>query len=305
MQNPIPPASNKRFSLTENIADGLKTHETNLAIMYNTESVLRGELATARTADNAYQAAKAARITATRAQTDADRNGRKFIVKARDVLKPVLGTSWSQAWEQAGFLSRSLAAPPAIAGRMELLKRLQIHLAANPTQENAPLHVTSAVAGTLHTALSDAVSAVNASRGDQQAKKQARDAALAALSKRIRGVIKELSQLIGPNDGRWLEFGLKMPGAVELPGVVGGLEVQGAGAGHLFVRWNGSPRADRYRVRKQVIGTDNEFVDGATVTETNANLNTFPSGARVRVEVSAVNEAGESAPSQAVEALVP
>ncbi|MBI2929857.1 MAG: hypothetical protein HYY24_29715, partial [Verrucomicrobia bacterium] len=61
----------------------------------------------------------------------------------------------------------------------------------------------------------------------------------------------------------------------------------------------------RYRVRKQVIGTDNDLVDGATVTEASTNLNTFPSGARVRVEVSAVNEAGESAPSQAVEALAP
>ncbi|MBI2924900.1 MAG: hypothetical protein HYY24_04250, partial [Verrucomicrobia bacterium] len=194
-----------------------KPDETSLGIMHNTESVVRGDLAAARTADNVYQAAKAARITATRAQTDADRNGRKFIVKARDVLKPILGTSWSQAWEQAGFPSRSLAVPPALAGRMELLKRLQIHLSKNPTQENAPLQVTSAVAGTLHTALSDAVSAVNASRGDLQAKKQARDAAAAALSKRIRGVIKELSQLIGPKDGRWLEFGLNMPGAVELP----------------------------------------------------------------------------------------
>jgi hypothetical protein len=34
-------------------------------------------------------------------------------------------------------------------------------------------------------------------------------------------------------------------------------------------------------------------------------MNTFPSGAKVRVQVVAANEAGDSAPSQIVEATVP
>ena len=160
MKQSIPSASPKTFSFAENMADGLKTHETSLSLMYNTESVLRGEIATAR-------------ITATKAQTAADKDGKQFIVKTRDVLKPFLGTSWSQAWEQAGFQNGSLAVPPAIPTRMELLKRLQIHLTDNPTQENAPLQITKALAESLHGALSDAVSAVNAAKGELKTKKQA------------------------------------------------------------------------------------------------------------------------------------
>src|SRR4030095_2582981 len=111
-----------------------------------------------------------------------------------------------------------------------------------------PGKVTSVKAGELHLALSTAVSTANACRGDSQVKKQARDIALEALTKRLRGVIAELSQLISDTDGRWLDFGLNMPGAVELPEVVEGVVVESSATGHRRVRWNASARAQRYRI---------------------------------------------------------
>jgi hypothetical protein len=52
-------------------------------------------------------------------------------------------------------------------------------------------------------------------------------------------------------------------------------------------------------------GCDNEFVLAATVTDTESNLNTFTPGQIVRVRVVAVNDAGQSLPSESVEQTVP
>ena len=79
----------------------------------------------------------------------------------------------------------------------------------------------------------------------------------------------------------------------------------GGGSGHLLATWGGAPLGDRYRVYKKVVGVDNEFVLAATVTDTEANLNTFTPGQLVRVRVTALNEAGESLPSVTVEQTVP
>jgi hypothetical protein len=54
-----------------------------------------------------------------------------------------------------------------------------------------------------------------------------------------------------------------------------------------------------------VVGVDNEFVLAAAVTDTESNLNTFTPGQIVRVRVTAVNDAGESLPSDTVEQTVP
>jgi hypothetical protein len=98
---------------------------------------------------------------------------------------------------------------------------------------------------------------------------------------------------------------LNRPDAVGLPEVPEGLLVVGGGSGHLLARWESSALGDRYRVYKKVVGVDNEFILVATITDTESNLNTFTPGQVVRVRVTAVNDAGESLPSDAVEQTVP
>ena len=121
----------------------------------------------------------------------------------------------------------------------------------------------------------------------------------------MRDLINELNQLLDDSDGRWQAFGLNIPGAIELAEVPQGLVVSGAGSGHLLADWANTARADRYRVYKQVVGVDTDFVLAATVTDSESNLNTFAPGARVRVKVTAVNDSGESQPSAVVEQTVP
>ena len=78
-----------------------------------------------------------------------------------------------------------------------------------------------------------------------------------------------------------------------------------SGSGHLLATWESAPLGERYRVYKKVVGVDNEFILAATVTDTESNLNTFTPGQLVRVRVTAVNDAGESLPSDTIEQTVP
>ena len=74
---------------------------------------------------------------------------------------------------------------------------------------------------------------------------------------------------------------------------------------HLFAKWESAALAARYRLYRQIVGVDEDFVLVKTVTETESDLNTFTSGQVVRVCVSAVNDAGESLLSEVVEVTVP
>jgi hypothetical protein len=295
MKNTLPRSRSDLFTLCEKAADGLHTHESSVGLMHNTESVLRSELTAARAANNEYQASKSARLTATETQATADAKAVKFITTTRDVLKPHLGGRYSQTWDEAGFTSQSLSVPGTISKRMELLKSLELYLAGHATYEVAALNVTQAQAAVLHTALSDAGAAVNAAKSDQRGKRDACDASEEKLRNRVRGLIAELLQLIDEDDERWLDFGLRVPDDDSLPEVPANLVVNGGAPGHLVAGWSEAAHAERYRVYKQVVGVDNDFVLATTVTDSDADLNTFASGAHVRVQVTAMSARGGSA----------
>jgi len=304
MQNPQPRRLDELFTLGEKGADGCHLHEVAIGIMHNTESVIRAAVAAARSANQSYQTAKGSKITATGSQSTADSDAVKFITSARDVLKPRLGSRWSTAWNAAGFINQSLEVPGTIAQRMELLKSLELYFTAHPTHEVAALSITAAKAATLHGAFSDGVSGSNTSKSDLVAKRDARDAAVESLRKRLRGLVSELEQLIGEDDERWLDFGFKIPGSEQTPEAPTDLTLHGGAPGHLVAGWAGGARATHFRVYKQVPGSE-EFVLAASVSDNDADLNTFTPGAHVKVRVTAVNDAGESQPSETVEQVVP
>src|ERR1051325_2378349 len=305
MNNALPRSLSDLHTLGDKAADALHAHETEIGIMHNPETVLRTELAGSRSANSNFQTAKAARLAAFAAQDEADNNAIVFITSARDVLKTRLGGRYSQAWDEAGFPNQSIAVPGRLSQRTELLKSLETYFTNHPTHEVASLNVTAARAGTLHTALAGAVSAATAARGEQRAKREERDAAAETLRNRLRGLVGELDHLIGEDDPRWVDFGFKVPVDDSLPDAPAGIVVVGGAPGHLVAGWPDAARAERYRVYKQVVGVDNDFVLAKTVEDSDADLNTFASGARVRVQVTSLNARGESQPSEAVEHQVP
>jgi hypothetical protein len=302
--NPLPKTLDPLFALAEDMADGLSAHETALGIKQNAEAVVRNALQSAQAAQAGFWTARNSKAARTAAQQVADSNAKAFLSATRGVLANYLGSTWSQAWEVTGFPNQSTAVPPTVAERQTLLSSLQIYLTAHPEHENAPLSVTAARAGELFAALSDARSAVNAALTDVGAQKAIRDREEAALRRRMRGLTDELTQLLEPDDPRWYAFGLNPPAAPDAPEIPDGLVLTPAEPGTLHADWADAPRANRYRVWKQVVGTDEDFVAALTVNDSDASLTDLPSGATVRVRVTAVNEAGESGGSEVGEAVV-
>ena len=280
-------------------AHSMATHSAAAGIGQNTEAKLRADLMAARTGQSNYETARQAKRDTVAAQNIADSNAKSFILSAVGVLKNFLGTTWSEGWEPAGFRQGSLAVSSVMAD-------LRDYLAGHAAQEVAALNVTSAQAGTLFTALSTARSAVNNALSEVADKKAARDGTVRSLNRRMRGLVDELGQLLADTDPRWAAFGLLAPGASETPDSPDGIVlVAGAEPGSILVDWADVPRASRYRVFKQVMGTDANFLPAATVNDSDATLTGFTTGATVRIQITAVNDAGESQPSAAVEIVVP
>lgn len=234
----------------------------------------------------------------------ADSNAKAFIAASVAVLKPRLGAGWSPAWIDTGFKTGSLAMPPTVPERQETLKTLATYFTANPTHENAPLELTAIRAQTLFDTLGAARSTVNGRLGTNGTLKGARDAAVEALITRVRGLIDELDVLLDDLDPRWYAFGLNPPGAPATPEVPDGLVVSAgpAGSGTLYLDWDDAPRAERYRVWRQAADAT-MWEAAASVDDSDATLGGLGIGVKFKLRVTALNDAGESAPGEVVEAM--
>ena len=131
--------------------------------------------------------------------------------------------------------------------------------------------------------------------------KAAQDAAEETLRVRSRGTIGEIGQLLDDDDPQWHTFGLSAPADASTPGIPTALTLTPGAAGVVYAGWARSRRSERFRVYKQVVGVDPDFVAVVTVTETMASLTGQPTGKTMKVRVTAANDAGESAPSTVVQ----
>lgn len=125
------------------------------------------------------------------------------------------------------------------------------------------------------------------------------------MTKRMRGLVDDLTQLLEDDDPTWYVFGLNPPAAPETPDQVEGLAVTPGPDVNTFADWDDTPRADRYHVEIQVVGVDSAFRRIATVTQSDATITGLPSGPTVRAHVIAVNDAGDGPRSDVVEVLMP
>jgi hypothetical protein len=292
MKNTLPGKVNQLFNKAEDNAAGCHAHEGPIQLKQNREPDVLGDLGAARTAETTYQDSKAGKLEATKARRVADKNARQLILAARKVLERKLGPRWSQMWAGAGFVDGSLRVPTTIPERTELCLRLKDYLGLHPAYESDQMGVTAIKADEAYVALRDSNAAVNACVVASGTNKALRNGALKKLRKRMRGLNRELGQLLAGDDPRWNGFGLNMPDAVGLPEVPENLVVTGAGPEHLRAKWDASPLGVRYRVFRKIMGVDADFVLVKTTTETETDLNTFTSGEVVRVRVAAVNADG-------------
>jgi len=304
-QNLIPKNIDALLVLAEDAADGLQQHAANVGVVQNTQAKLRAEAAALQTAQAAHLTMRAAKVEKTAAKTLQDSNTKAFLGTTIAVLKPALGASWSSAWEAVGLQGGSLAIPATMEERSGLLLAIKSYLTANPGRENAPLQITAAAAQTLAEASSAARAASNQSNTDAGQAMAAREAAAAALRRRLRGLVEELVGLIADDDARWYAFGFNAPGDPETPGVPEHLTATPGAAGSrtVYVDWDDARRAERYHVFTKSAGDAQPVLRG-NVTETDAALSGLPAGA-VEITVTALNDAGESVRSAPLTAAVP
>jgi len=304
--NPIPKILDELFTMAEDAVDWANQFEAGIGLLHNKELAIRTDLTDGITKEEQYQGERSGKKPLSTTVRVQDSNVKTYILLARDVLVPHLGGQYNEAWLETGFPNNSLQLPSTQSARQALVGLLRDYFTNHPTHENAALNVTAARAATLFSDFSAARSALNAKQTAIGQKKALRDPAVEKLKARMRGLIGELDQLLGPLDPRWLAFGLNMPGAVETPDPAESLVLTLIGPGAVFADWDNALRALRYHVQIFVVGVDTDFHTVQTVIgESEATLTGLPAGRTVRVRIISVNDAGSAPPSDVVEIVLP
>src|SRR5262245_55060408 len=112
---------------------------------------------------------------------------------------------------------RTLQVPRSLAGVKYKLQKLIAYLTVNPAAESIERNVTAARAQTLLDDIIAKENAVNIQNGVLRQATSAKKGAFNAVRRQITSLTRELTDLMEPLDTRWLAFGLKMPGAFEIP----------------------------------------------------------------------------------------
>ena len=303
--NSLPSTRDMLFALGDGVCDGLHAHEVGIGIKQNTEAVVRPALTAARAAENAYGAVQVAKKGANSTLTTADAAARVFITNAKKRLSKFFGDTYSTEWGSAGWPNNSIAMPTTQDERFSLVESLKLYLTANPAQESVDMDVTAAIAAATFTALSDARAALAQKVTENGQAKATRDNAEDNLRKRLTGVITELQTLIADDDPLWHAFGLNAPGDPETPEAPTFTTLLPGAPGSALADWDDALRADHYRVWIFVVGVDTAFRAVVSPSDSDATIGGLTSGSTVKVHVTSVNAAGESAPGPEAQIVVP
>ena len=264
---------------------------------YNTAAVLTADSAALVTARNVHDAALMELDRKQDVLNTVRLSARVFAIMAKDRLKLRLGSKYSQAWDVAGFVG-SLRVPSSTSDLKVLLQRLVSYFTNEPTAESA--EVTATAAQTLYGELVAAENAINAQKTVVNTKLNDRKAKFDVVKRRIRGLVKELSEILDPLDPRWTSFGLNKPGAKQMPGVPENVTVTLIGGGKAVVSWGSAPRAEHYRLWMKINGVDEELQSVGSSAGVDFTIEGLPANATIEIAVSAVNNGGESGKSAVV-----
>jgi hypothetical protein len=110
----------------------------------------------------------------------------------------------------------------------------------------------------------------------------------------------ELDIVLSQTDPRWLKFFDRIPGDQRVPEQVEDVTATAQPGGVIAVDWPDTARAARYKVLKQVVGTDADFVLAATVDDSEAELTGVPAGATVKLQIVPLNGVGAGAASEVI-----
>lgn len=299
--NRLPDALADLFVLGADAFAGAESIGDSVPLLINIAELIGAELQAAQSAQLEYKTARAKidpLATALRTEREA---AYAFCFTARDLLRVFCGRGWNEGWLAVGF-ANGLEVPRSYAGLRELLAALAHHFTLHPEHELPAVGVTAALAESRLNAMKSAHEAVNSQWARIEEKLQARDAAVAALRKRLSGLNKELSMRLGDMDPRWIAFGFNQPGAPTSPAVPEDVVVTPLAEARLQVECEASPGATGYRFYVQRPEIDPEPVAAGRSPAPLFVTDPLVPGTEYLVYVSAVNEGAESDLSTAVSA---
>lgn len=243
-----------------------------------------------------WNLAKAAKTTTSGLFRSAKSNGRSLAKACVNILKPRLGDQWNNAWQTAGFTTGSLAIPE---NPLTLLQQLRAYFELNTTHQRsdiAPgLHATAAACEAAADAIAEASAASNEANTGAGTAKAALEAGIKAGGHRLSGLREELDRLIAGDDPRWYSFGFERPDDPETPEMAENLVLTAGGPGSLIADWDNARRAASYRATVFNAATNTKLQE-QLVQDSDANFTGLPTGVLLRVEITALNESGESPP---------
>ncbi len=277
---------------------GLAEHAGELNVPHSVAVDLPGRLAALSVAEVAYHEAKIQLREVRTELENAVSLTRRFMMVARETLKPTLGVKYSQSWGVAGF-SRNLQLPRSAEPLLLQLHTIKDYLAAHPIVDAGP-HLTGARAGALFDDLARLVAALADRKHGVDQAFTTRNEKLKAMEKGLRTLLSELHLVLDPLDSRWFAFGFQKPGQKRSPAAPENVSVTPVSSTAMEVKWEPSPGATHYRVSKKVIGVDEDYVAIGSPADPNFTFEEFPFDAEVEVAVSAVSRGGESRRSEVV-----
>lgn len=224
---------------------------------------------------------------------------RSYCTLTREILRFKLGKSFGERWADTGFV-QSLAIPRSAEELIPLVIKLRNYLASNSALEVPDLKVTAAQLTILDEQLMSAVNAVNEHRTIVDNLLNVRNQKVRKLRKRMRDLIAELNQVIGPTDPRWLSFGLNMPGVEEAPEMPENIRVQVSNQTSALITFDRPARATYYRIYQRVVDLDAEPVYIGSPTDPNFTAENLRRGATIEFCLQAVNSGGESAMTEPI-----
>lgn len=293
MQNKITRSKPGLIAVADVVATALADHAATIGLVHVTAEMVDEQLTNLILACGNQDAAKLEltnRKVLLRAKT---KEVQRFATTTRDVLKPYLGTQYAESWSGSGFVN-SLAIPTTAAKLHPMMGSLKNYLTVRPTQENAALSVTALKANTLFTELGARRAAVNAQAATLKTLLNAADLKAGTLRDTLRALLEEMALKLDPLDPLWLAFGFNMPGQRQTPDMPKNVSATLIGANAIRVKWDAAPRAEHYRVWKKVVGVDLDYVQVGGPFDLDFDIEALPANSAVEIQVSAVNNGGES-----------
>ncbi len=272
--------------------------------MVSAAQLLAGKTAL-KNADDIYETARTGLTNAYAVYTPALEAFTSWLGVARSVLAGRLGQRWSALWAEAGWINNTTSIPTTVEGKIALGNKLVTFFTNHPEYQVADMQLTADVASDLTESVTAAQKAVATAKTTMKDAENVLKPAMVVAQDLMSTLLANLKKKLGPNDGRWLTFGLNMPGTSATPGKVQGVSVSMDETGAIMVRWDEEALATRYRGRMMILGIDTKYRLVFSGVELMGQIADIEPGVTVQIIVQAVNDNSQGVASEPVIFTVP